>query len=747
MELVKVKRYAELIDEFARQADEPLEVESKSSEDKATSEKKKKDVIEIIEYFSNMLVKYFYSEDQDNEISILNSGFDYEQLWLFIECLIKEKKLENLLSFFEKYEREVVDSELGSATQGEDSSNEEEDSTGETGQRKRTLNRVKMKVRGASSKKRKVKFSEEGCELNDATSLSVENREVDQKGGDASGEDKFFDEDEMHQFLDEEEKKMLRGQSGRSSDEGDSDGNEVGDDVDLNEFDCDYEEGRKLKYDDFYRGGSDNDDDEDDYDDEEEEDDDEDDVDEEEEEDEYNDEDDEDEDDLDDEDDGNDDNDDDEVDVEDDEETGSSEGGEPRERRGPEQRSRKEKDEEIERELQEINQFDSLHRGEDDDSTNGDGANGDGATEDEEDNSKMDKEKIEKELIEKKHWSLTGEVFAHDRPKNSLLNLNVDIPKLSSGGNDAYVSKTVGEEDDEQSDENAEEGGIFNEGAFGTDGTETHKGGKKLLSKSKRRNLLNDEIEMVVKQRIQNMLFDDVEKKRIEDLDLLMNESKERDGKEDEVNFDHLNFNKSKLSLADEYTKKYEEEIKNNPSEKKEINLQKLELMNLYKKIIHFCDSLCNDYYLPKPTLLNPSNKNEKFSNLHIEETIPIILSEKDRSAPEQLFQPGHIKQLEEMHQKEKKSIRKSNKVKRKKKLLHLFGQSGKGINELKKRNEYLSGKNKKIKGEKESAAKYGVGSKDQLSGKGRSRYDFAGAISQAQARDKRGQGGMRQKG
>ncbi|EUD66213.1 hypothetical protein C922_03408 [Plasmodium inui San Antonio 1] len=721
MELLKVKRYAELIDEFARQGDELLQVENNTPPQKEGSNEKgkKKDVIEIIEYFSNMLVKYFYTDYQYDNISIVDSGFDSEQLWLFIECLIKEKKLESLLSFFEKYEKGLdsqIESERG--TKAEDYSNEEEDDTiGERAQKRCAVNRVKMNTRGGpSSKRRKVSFSQGGTQVSNATAVSVDSGEAI-KSGDAPGADEFFDEDEMHQFLDEEEKKMLRGESGddsegaSGSDSGgngysDSGGNgnsDSGGEVDLNEFQCDYEEGRKLKYGDFYKGGEEEEEDDEDAEDEEEED----------------------------EDDYEDDDEEDEGEHLDPDDEG------PRGRRGPDRRSRKERDEEIERELRRINEFDTQYQGERDE------AGGEDAAREEEDDNpqmdtpQMDKDRMEKELIQKKHWSLTGEVSAHDRPKNSLLSLNVDIPKLNCGGNDAYVSKAVGEEeeedDDQRSDENIEKGATFHGGAPGADG-----------SKTKRRNLLNDEIEMVVKQRIQNMLFDDVERKRIEDLDLLLNESKERVPNHDEVNFDHLSFTQSKLSLADEYTKKYEEEIKASQSEKREINLQKLELMNLYKKIIHCCDSLCNDFYVPKPALLNPSNGSEQFASLHIEETVPIILSEKDRNAPEQLFQPGHIKQMEEMHQKEKKSMRKSNKVKRKKKLLHLFGQSGKGISELKKRNEYLSGKNRKVKGEKESAARYGVGSKDQLRGKGRNRYDFAGAISQAQARDASGVVGKR---
>ncbi|SCO71641.1 U3 small nucleolar ribonucleoprotein protein MPP10, putative [Plasmodium vivax] len=690
MELLKVKRYAELIEEFARQADElpPPERET-APQKKGTSQKEKKDVIEIIEYFANILARYFYSDYQHDDISIVDSGFDCEQLWLFIECLIKEKKLEGLLSFFERYERGLdsrVDSRLdsGRGTQvGEEAEEEDDDDDAALGtaQKRRAGNRVKVNVRAPASKRRKVSPSWGGAQLSSDAAISVES-------DDAPEGDHFFDEDEMQQFLDEEEKKIVSGQSGES---------DSGGEVDLNEFEGDYEEGGQLKYGDFYGGGEEEEEEDDDEEEEEEEDDEEEEAD--------------------------DDDDDDEADEEDDDDLGS-EDERARDRRGPDRRSRKERDEEIERELREMNQFDSQHRGGGDQV--GSEAEEEAGSGRGEETPQMERDKVERELIEKKHWSLTGEVSAHDRPKNSLLSLNVEIPKLNSGGNDAYVSKAVGEEED---DDDKEEEAV---------GEGRRDGGKTPLSRNKRRNLLSDEIERVVKQRIQNMLFDDVEKKRLEDLDVLLNDSKERgdgkDGRDGDVSFDHLNFSKSKLSLAEEYTKKYEEEIKSSRSEKKEINLQKLELMNLYKKIIHCCDSLSNDFYIPKPALLNAPNRSDQFASLHIEETVPIILSEKDRRAPEQLFQPGHIKQLEEMHQKEKKAMRKSKKAKRKKKLLHQFG-----VSELKKRNEHLSGKNREAKGEKESAARYGVGSRDQLRALPRTRYDFAGAISRAQARDAAG--------
>lgn len=238
-------------------------------------------------------------------------------------------------------------------------------------------------------------------------------------------------------------------------------------------------------------------------------------------------------------------------------------------------------------------------------------------------------------------------------------------------------------------------------------------------------NTLNNEIEIVVKQRIQNMLFDDVEKKTIEDIEL------EEFNKNDEINFDNLNFSKSKISLVDEYTQKYQDEIMNSQSKNKENNLQKMEIMNLFKKIMHACDSLSNDYFIPKPILLN--NKNNKMATLNIEDSVPMILSDKNKKTAEEIFNPQHMKQQNELTKDEKKAIRKSKKMKKKKKILNQFKQTGSSINQLVKRNTEIINKNKKNKDQKINYKKYGVLSKDHiLNTKTGNRYNFGSEISKA---------------
>ncbi|GAW79971.1 U3 small nucleolar ribonucleoprotein protein MPP10 [Plasmodium gonderi] len=770
MELEKVKKYTDLINDFSKHCDEFLNVENKvrkEEEKEKISAKEKKEIIEIIEYFANILTKYFYNEYEiEEDISIVNSGFDSEQLWYFIECLIKENKLQNLNLFFNNYENRL---EIEKKTHLMDTSfHQDVGSCIEKKSCKRSLtDRVKEKnMKNAISKKRrKINITKSNGTYRSKSDVDrIQNKDLDQ----TNEEDRFFNYDEMHQFLDQEDNKILHEQSGENVEKNAQDEGSSGtdDEVDLNQFEGDYEEAGAWKYGDFYGEDKLEEDEleedeleedeleedeleedkleedkleEDELEEEELEEDElgEDELEEEElEEDELG------EDELEEDELGEDELGEDELGEDElgedelgedelgEDELGEDELGEDElgERAGT---MHKRKEYEIERELSEINQFDSMDN------------IGVESSEESSDAKELqievgkDKRQIEKELIAKKHWSLTGEVFGYNRPKNSLLKLNVDIPKVNLGHNDTYISKTVGEFSEKNSDELLG-GGEVEDGADGADEVNKSKDTMSKRRKKGENNLLNEEIELVVKQRIQNMLFDDVEKKGIEDLEGFVNSNKDQDGNMNEVNFDHLNFTKSKLSLTDEYTKKYEEEIKNSQSKNKELNLQKLELMNLFKKIMHSCDSLCNDFFTPKPVLLNVHNKNDQIANLHIEETVPIILSDKNKKAPEELYRPGHIKQMDEMHEKEKKSLRKSKKIKRKKKLLNQFRKSGKGIIELQNRNQYLLSKNQKIKGEKTNLSKYGVSSKNKLLSKPGSKYNFAHHISKAQVLDMR---------
>ncbi|WBY55639.1 U3 small nucleolar ribonucleoprotein MPP10 [Plasmodium yoelii yoelii] len=643
MDEVRIKKYTNLISSFEKKSQVDLNSKKGNTEDK-------NNLLEMIEYFSNILIKYFYNEKEMDEILISNSDLDYEQLWYFIECLIKEKKLENLSAFFNNFEKNI-DKEIEEKITFLDHQIDQDKNT----------------------KRRKVTKSK----LSKETESEQDNEGTIEK-------DKFFNYEEMQKFADMQDNQIIE-----NSDDEESEN--FSDDLNLNQFELDHNQAGAIKYSDFYKGEDDEEEDEEDEGEEDEEEEDE--EDEEEEDDVEDEEEDEEE----------------EDDVEDEEE--EEEGGEDMEMHAKAQNKsekskklREEADKKLERDLAEMNEYTSKYF---DTETN------------EFEKEKIEKEEIEKELIAKKHWSMIGEVTGKDRPKNSILALNVDIPKINTHKNDTFLNKTVGKnfESDEDNDE-------------------LNNKDRNLIDK---KNILNEEIELVVKQRIKNFLFDDVEKKKIEDLEILDNENNNNDN---EVNFNNLNFSKSKLSLVDEYTKKYENEINNNmngSSKNKEMNLQKIELMNLFKKIMHSLDSLSNSYFIPKPVLLN--GPNDKIATLHIEENTPIILSEKNKKAPEENYAPGHVKMSNEMSKQERKSLRKLKKMKRKKKILSQFkqtqGSSTGGIAELQKRNNYLMDKNKKSKEEKINRAKYGVSSKDQLlQKKVKNKYDYNQGINNAMAYD-----------
>ncbi|VWU49778.1 U3 small nucleolar ribonucleoprotein protein MPP10, putative [Hepatocystis sp. ex Piliocolobus tephrosceles] len=740
MEEIRLKKYSELIKSFYDKNED-------SPNSGKYTEEEKNGLLEMVEYFSNILIKYFYNAELE-DVCISNSGFDCEQLWYFIECIIKEKNVEELLTFFTKYEKKIdtenkkniymqnniddVNLQSTDLVSVESYSDNYNNSDISMNKKDIAIDNFGKKVKKHIEKKSKSKKkSKQKSKISKITTDNVDSKDINEKKNKNinvvtnENEDIFFNYEEMDKFLITEENK-IKNEDNSSRDDGsrddgsrdddsrdDEDSND--DEQDLNNFNCDYDDVKQMKYDGFYKregvesedvSGEDDDGEDVSGEDDSGEDDDGEDV--SGEDDSGEDDDGEDvsgEDDSGEDDDGEDDSGEDDDDNDYDSDNDNGEMSLNPKRNIKSSAKNKKYDEKIEGELYDMNRF-SL----------------DNITEEQEGYKTHDqtyddqnlKEQIEKELIEKKHWSLTGEVSANQRPHNSILSLNVDIPKINTyNNNDTYLNKTIGNDN----------------GEYDTDGSNNNNGEQK--KKKKISNLLNDEIEHVVKQRIKNLLFDDVEKKRIEDLEIY-------EKKNDEVNFDNLNFSKSKLSLADEYAKQYVEEIKNNSNTKnKELNLQKIELINMFQKVMYCCDSLSNNYFIPKPVLLNVNN--DKIASLQIEENVPIIVSDKNKKTPEELMKPVNIKDKNEMTKKEKKTLRKLKKEKRKKHLLGKYKETPDGIKELHKRCNYISDKNKKEKENKQNIMKFGVKSKESLFNvKTKNRYDFAKDITQVLENEKK---------
>ncbi|ETW56361.1 hypothetical protein PFUGPA_01536 [Plasmodium falciparum Palo Alto/Uganda] len=620
----KVKKYTDFINSFTS-------FDKLGNDNKCSFMENKESLVDMIEYFCNFLIKYFYNDINMDSINIKESNLDAEQLWYLIECLIKKKNLNNLLEFFKRYEKQIDQEKCNKKKEKKIMSpykinrdlNElcDDNTFFKTSEEKpfsekeKEVNKKKKRENNMSSgdhgtKKRKEKNSSRNKESEINKKENNKNDEINHRENleEDENQDRFFNFDEMESFLNNEENKMLKinereeKEMEKLNGSYEFDENEETDEeeFDLNNFEDTYEDAKKMN----------------------------------------------------------------------------------------------------------DNEKDSLSNEFNDNKKTDD---------------VQEKEKIEKELVAEKHWSLKGEAYGYNRPKNSILNLNFEIPKLNTfNNNNTLENKNVGDMENTDDDDDDDEKEYASE-----DGHNKNNNTNSYKKKEKKMNTLNNEIEIVVKQRIQNMLFDDVEKKTIEDIEL------EEFNKNDEINFDNLNFSKSKISLVDEYTQKYQDEIMNSQSKNKENNLQKMEIMNLFKKIMHACDSLSNDYFIPKPILLN--NKNNKMATLNIEDSVPMILSDKNKKTAEEIFNPQHMKQQNELTKDEKKAIRKSKKMKKKKKILNQFKQTGSSINQLVKRNTEIINKNKKNKDQKINYKKYGVLSKDHiLNTKTGNRYNFGSEISKA---------------
>ncbi|EUR71317.1 hypothetical protein PFBG_03044 [Plasmodium falciparum 7G8] len=620
----KVKKYTDFINSFTS-------FDKLGNDNKCSFMENKESLVDMIEYFCNFLIKYFYNDINMDSINIKESNLDAEQLWYLIECLIKKKNLNNLLEFFKRYEKQIDQEKCNKKKEKKIMSpykinrdlNElcDDNTFFKTSEEKpfsekeKEVNKKKKRENNMSSgdhgtKKRKEKNSSRNKESEINKKENNKNDEINHRENleEDENQDRFFNFDEMESFLNNEENKMLKinereeKEMEKLNGSYEFDENEETDEeeFDLNNFEDTYEDAKKMN----------------------------------------------------------------------------------------------------------DNEKDSLSNEFNDNKKTDD---------------VQEKEKIEKELVAEKHWSLKGEAYGYNRPKNSILNLNFEIPKLNTfNNNNTLENKNVGDMENTDDDDDDDEKEYASE-----DGHNKNNNTNSYKKKEKKMNTLNNEIEIVVKQRIQNMLFDDVEKKTIEDIEL------EEFNKNDEINFDNLNFSKSKISLVDEYTQKYQDEIMNSQSKNKENNLQKMEIMNLFKKIMHACDSLSNDYFIPKPILLN--NKNNKMATLNIEDSVPMILSDKNKKTAEEIFNPQHMKQQNELTKDEKKAIRKTKKMKKKKKILNQFKQTGSSINQLVKRNTEIINKNKKNKDQKINYKKYGVLSKDHiLNTKTGNRYNFGSEISKA---------------
>lgn len=210
---------------------------------------------------------------------------------------------------------------------------------------------------------------------------------------------------------------------------------------------------------------------------------------------------------------------------------------------------------------------------------------------------------LESEVIADKHWALGGEVNSRSRPKNSLLEETLDVDVALKPAPVITEEQTLTLED-------------------------------------------------VIKKRIVDKLFDDVERKV--DLDSLKQKPfnpNKQDGAPD---------SKSSKSLAELYEEDYKKTTDTDATFKtdKEEALEKqhVEIEGLFKSLCTQLDALSNYFFTPKPA--KPSlDITVDVPAIQIEEVMPSHVSSAQTLAPQEIFAPNTkpLKASEELTKEEKK--------------------------------------------------------------------------------------------
>ncbi|GFE55380.1 U3 small nucleolar ribonucleoprotein [Babesia ovis] len=197
---------------------------------------------------------------------------------------------------------------------------------------------------------------------------------------------------------------------------------------------------------------------------------------------------------------------------------------------------------------------------------------------------------LEKDLIAQKHWSLMGEATARKRPRNSLLDLDLELPQ-----NFSFIhADNAGDVDGTPEDDNM--------------GSEENK---------------DVPIEIIIQQRIKAEVFDNVERKvALEDQLEAIEKLKRRRNKMDSDAVE-IDFNKSKMGLGDVYAKRYQEMFMATD----QLDSHKQKLTDDFGKLMFKLDSLCNYHMVPKR--VSEAEKTKDVASITVEAPINVVTASR----------------------------------------------------------------------------------------------------------------------
>lgn len=263
----------------------------------------------------------------------------------------------------------------------------------------------------------------------------------------------------------------------------------------------------------------------------------------------------------------------------------------------------------------------------------------------------------EKKLLDSKPWQMKGEVRAYDRPKDALLDDNlefqhgVDLKPKSS----AKISKTI---------------------------------------------------ETMIEQRILKEAFDDPKAVLVQQ-DLSWKQ-----------NFEELNFEKDQRGLASLYEDEYKRNMLGLPVETKDQKLHK-EISDLFRELNNCLDNLTNSSFVPMPLAAIKKGPRGDIETINFEEKIPITVKTSDLKNAKEMLDNDKARLVAEAelnHEDNRKSrravkqrIRNQLKEKRKRELtktLAYKGQSKYEYNIVNKNEKKIEHEHGNAKGDRSNLTK-----------------------------------------
>ncbi|XP_026190413.1 trichohyalin-like [Cyclospora cayetanensis] len=300
-------------------------------------------------------------------------------------------------------------------------------------------------------------------------------------------------------------------------------------------------------------------------------------------------------------------------------------------------------------------------------------------------------EALEDELVAPKSWEFTGEAWGRHRSKDALLELeDLTVPFPAQPQQQQLLLQhqdlRLGEDDGDEETVAA--------AAAGASGSAV---------------AISTFIERIVKGRIEEALFDDVQRKALPNKPSGAGSNKAGAAAAAAAE-EELNMQKPAEGLGDLYAREYQEKLLGAPSQQQQqLDAEKRQLLELFGEVMYKCDALTNAQFVPRPVAALAGSAEGKGAPaaVRVEEAVPVFVP-VDRSGNKGSL-PETRKTAEETTQEERRAERRRKKEQRQKQLRKRIDSGELTLQQARDRQEHLQAKNKAQKVERAQKRRTGL--------------------------------------